>query len=52
MAFVALTLIDKAVPTLGLSGTSEVIEISLSLQLAGEQRWEAQLQIYFLPFDF
>ena len=53
MAFVVLALTDKALPALGLNRTTEVIEISLSLQLAGEQRWEApQLRIFSLPFDF
>lgn len=35
---------------LGLHGTTEVLEISLSLQLAREQRWESSQLWIFLPF--
>lgn len=53
MAFVMLALTDQALPALGLKGTTEAIEVSLSPHLAGEQRWEAsQLRIFSLPFDF
>lgn len=53
MAFVVLAYTDKALTTLDLNGTTEVIKISLSLQLARVQGWEAsQLWIFSLPFDF
>lgn len=44
MAFVALTFADKALAALALpslNGSTEAMEMSLSLQLAGEQRWVA-----------
>lgn len=44
MAFVALASVDKAPAALGLpslNGSTEAMEMSLSLQLAGEQRWVA-----------
>lgn len=50
MAFVLLALTGKALPDLGLNGTTEVIEIPLSLQLAREQRWESSQLWIFLPF--
>lgn len=56
MAFVALASVDKAPAALGLpslNGSTEAMEMSLSLQLAGEQRWVAsQGWIFSLPFDF